>query len=285
MRQAQFVHRAGRGDALEGDVVDGHDRGDLARPERREPCLPVVAMQHIRHPSIRQPVARDCRRRPAERRETARIVRPVGTGFVDIKRAGAVEQMRRIQQQHLQPRDLTGHDPGRAAVKIGVRPKLGGVLQPRHEPAIGRDQGAQLPAKRGQCGGQGAHHIGKTAGLHQRRAFRGDREDAARPGLRRRLGTGFGLARRLCLGLRPRFGGGFRRSLFRGLCRPGRRRLHFEANMRLTISCVISVTPPSLTRNHFASSAGSSPTTSPSGISTPRSMTTLVSSAWRPILT
>ena len=48
---------------------------------------------------------------------------------------------------------------------------------------------------------------------------------------------------------------------------------------------VMSVTPVSLTRNHLASSSGSSPTTRPSGMCTPRSITTLDSRAWRATLT
>ncbi len=54
---------------------------------------------------------------------------------------------------------------------------------------------------------------------------------------------------------------------------------------RSIIGWVIRQTPRPVRRKRLASASGSSPTTSPSGICTPRSMTTLVSRAERPIST
>ena len=51
------------------------------------------------------------------------------------------------------------------------------------------------------------------------------------------------------------------------------------------IGWVISVTPPGVRKKRRASSAGSSPTTRPSGILTPRSTTTRRKWEWRPIST
>src|SRR5580700_5869522 len=51
------------------------------------------------------------------------------------------------------------------------------------------------------------------------------------------------------------------------------------------IGCVIRQMPCAVTRKRFASSSGSSPTTSPSGIRTPRSITTFFSRALRATLT
>ncbi len=72
------------------------------------------------------------------------------------------------------------------------------------------------------------------------------------------------------------------RHAFRG---DGQHTGHFSASLRSSIRWVMSVTPPGLTRNHRASSSGSSPTTSPSGMCTPRFMTTFLSRACRATLT
>ena len=50
-----------------------------------------------------------------------------------------------------------------------------------------------------------------------------------------------------------------------------------------SIGWVISVTPPSVRRNRLASRTGSSPTTSPSGMMTPESITAFLTRAPRPI--
>ena len=51
------------------------------------------------------------------------------------------------------------------------------------------------------------------------------------------------------------------------------------------IDCVMRVMPRGVVRNRFASSSGSSPTTRPSGIRTPRSITTFFNRARRPTFT
>ena len=58
-----------------------------------------------------------------------------------------------------------------------------------------------------------------------------------------------------------------------------------HASSRSTIGCVIRQMPLSVRRKRRASKSGSSPTTRPSGIHTPRSTMTFVSRADRPIST
>ena len=64
-----------------------------------------------------------------------------------------------------------------------------------------------------------------------------------------------------------------------------RRRSRGQASIRSSIGCVIRHTPAALRRKRCASRSGFSPTTRPSGMRTPRSMTTFVSRADRPIST
>src|SRR6185437_4301008 len=59
---------------------------------------------------------------------------------------------------------------------------------------------------------------------------------------------------------------------------------HLLARYLSIIACVTSVTPSSVRRNQRRSNSASSPTTNPSGMLTPRSMTTLWRRAPRPTL-
>ncbi len=151
-----------------------------------------------------------------------------------------------------------------------ARIKMRRVQHQQVEPAGLRRQQPRRPAKEVRVG----HHLGRVSQRpHDRRIARQER---AQRHAQRRHGAGQGAYH---IG-QP---AGFHQ---RGTFRCDRQHLcHFAAARLSSMSCVMSVTPRSDTRNHFASSSGSSPTTNPAGIVTPRSITTRRNRAERSTVT
>ena len=93
---------------------DGARSSSLSKPKagRRQPGLPVVGMQNIRPPaplSAPDTAARNFRGGQAERREAAVIVRPVAPVGILVRTPSAIEQLRRINQQQIDPLSFGSH--------------------------------------------------------------------------------------------------------------------------------------------------------------------------------
>src|SRR5690606_23339111 len=158
--------------------------------------------------------------------------------------AGAVEQMRRVEHQKVEPGRGGGKDRSLAAVhgRISMHWRASfDRLQLLRKAGNERSGRNALPAKSNL---QRAGNVDPSAGLDQWIDLGRDRENLHQVSL-------------------------------------SRIRIRQLPSLSI-ISCVIRQMPFSETRNRFASSAGSSPTTSPSGMRTPWSMTTRFSLALRP---
>ncbi len=181
LRQAQRRHPVARGVALEGDVVDRQDglhvlRARIADVGGGEPGLPVVAMHDLGPPAVRKPRLRDLGGHPAQRRETLRVVGIIAI-LVRVRPPPPVVEMRRVEQQHLHPRDGSAQHARRAAEQVLGRPQLFRLSQRLRQPRIGRHQHPHVPALLGHRLGQRAHDIGQPAGLQERHAFGRDGQD------------------------------------------------------------------------------------------------------------
>ena len=242
-RQSERSKDAGRKMALEGDIM--HGQNDLRRRSGREieiGCrqrrLPVMHMDDIRHEDL-DPSRSHIGSGTRQGGEPHPVVGPVLAVRPQIAIAGAIEEMRRLDRQEIETMRLSCQNAHFAAKEIVVMMDGLRLLERRRDRRIDGQHHPHLDAVMLERRRQGAHHIGKPTGLHQRKHLRCDSQ------------------------------------YFR----------HFWAASLSIIGWVMRQTPVSVRRNRFASSSGSSPTTRPSGISTPRSMTTRRSLAPRPILT
>lgn len=142
----------------------------------RQTALPVMRMNQIGLPILYGAI-RDFRGRPAQRGKAFRVIHPIHTGLVQIRACGPVIQMRRIEDQQIQPCDGGGQQVSRPAETI-VEPGDGsGILHHPHDHRISRQQGPHGDAKWRQRAGQRPGHIGQAARLDQRHAFRCDRKN------------------------------------------------------------------------------------------------------------
>ncbi len=119
----------------------------------------------------------DVRADPRKRREPLRIVGPVESVRPEIRIAGPVVEMRRVDREQVETGSVAGQDPRRAAEQIVVdmrRLRVGQLGQYRR---VGRDESANLDAFAGESGGQGADDIGKPPGFDEREDLRGDGEN------------------------------------------------------------------------------------------------------------
>ena len=179
-RQAQHRPVAHRKEALEGEVVYCEDR---ARPRWRvvghvgasQRGMPVVRMHDVGRPGGVGVVGGQVRRDPAEQGKTLQVVGPLFALVVLIRAAVAPVEIRRVDDVHGQmglrhARQQQPHAHGtetRADVDHHAR-RLHGV---QHRRQAGQQQ-PHISALPGQCHWQGRHHVGKAAGLHQRKDFR-----------------------------------------------------------------------------------------------------------------
>ena len=122
--QAQLAEDRHRKVALEGHVVD---RGDDARARPvgvveiggRERRLPVMRVNDLGPERIDRSEP-DVRANPRKRREPLRIVGPVKPVGPEIRIAGPVVEMRRVDREQVEPGRVAGEDPRRSAEQIVV---------------------------------------------------------------------------------------------------------------------------------------------------------------------
>ena len=242
-RQAETCQQVGRKLPLEREIVDRHHRrrfdcAGIVQIGRREPSLPVMRVHHVRPISVDLTLCEQ-RRDARQRGEAERIVGPIPTIGPAIRIAIARIEMRRVDDEQVEPCRLRRHDARRAAEQIVQRGDRHAAFQRIQYPRIARHQRTHRDALRGERARQRAGDIGEATGLDQRKDLRDHREDVDR-------------------------------------------RHHPN---RSSIGWVIRQTPCSVRRKRCASASGSSPTTSPSGIRTPRSTMTLRRRAERPMST
>ena len=227
--------------ALEGEVVDGEDRlrtrsAVVMEIDRRQRGLPIVGVNDVGRVAGDRAFG-EVGADPRQRGETMGVVAPVAPVRAEIGIADAIEEMRRVEHEHVEAGGAAGEHPRRPAEQLGVGvDRLGGFELGQHRRIAGQ-QGADGDVLARQRRRQRAGDVGEAAGLDQRIDLGSDRKDGERG--------------------------------------------HFA--ILSSIGWVISVTPPSVRRNRLASSTGSSPTTSPSGMTTPESITAFLIRAPRPI--
>ena len=167
---------------LEGEIVDGHD-GGRPRPSgqrqigRGEPRLPVVGVDEI-GPPPREDAETDLARRPGEGGEAPVVVGPVVPGGILIKAAGALEEVRGLNQEEPEPAGPARQEPAGPAHEVA---QLGHRLQPLELAAhlrVGRHEALHLAPQGTQSQRQSACHIGEPARLDQREQLGSDRKDA-----------------------------------------------------------------------------------------------------------
>ncbi len=203
---------------------------------RNEARLPIVRVQDIRLECADRSKS-DVGADPREGREATRIVRPVGSVWAKVRIAGAVEEMRRIQREDIEPRGPSGEDARRRAKEVRIFVSDIGIAKLVLDRGIGWDQRPHVDVLAHDRARESAGYVGEAPGLDERKHLRRDRQNLN-----------------------------------------GAHRVSFSI-----IGPVIRVTPLSVRRKRLASSAGSSPTTRPSGIFTSLSITTLLRRTCRPI--
>ena len=196
----------------------------------------------------------DARGDPCQRTEAKRVVGPIAAVGPRIGIAGAIEKVRGVEDHEIEIAGARDEHARRAAEEIVERQNLLRLANRRLDRRIAGHQRDHFGAELAQRARQRAGHVGETAGLHQRIDFRDHRQNLAGRCFRGgdHVDGGFGAGHRPSLSIMDR---------------------------------VIRQMPLSVRRNRSASSSGSSPTTSPAGMRTPRSMITLVSRAERSIST
>ena len=185
------------------------------------------------------------RRHLRQRRKALRVIGEVGAVRFAIGRARPVVQMRRVEAEQAQPGRRAVQHAGRPAEQVGHAVHRRRAVQGGQHGGVTWHQGPHLDPLCRERRRQRARHVPEAAGLDKWNDLGRDRQDAER--------------RHAC-------------SLL--------------ASCSLSImGCVIRHTPRLVRRKRAASCSASSPTTRPSGMRTPRSMTTLRSRADRPTRT
>jgi hypothetical protein len=121
-RQSQRADEVGRELTLVGEIVHGqHGRRTapvaIGEIGHRQPGLPVVAVEDIRR-EARGVTAPEARRDPSQRTEAKRVVRPVAAVAPDIRIAGPVEEMRRVEDKEVKAAGVGGEHARRPAEEL-----------------------------------------------------------------------------------------------------------------------------------------------------------------------
>ena len=116
----------------------------------------------------------------AERGEALPVVRPVSAVRRDIGVAGAVEELRRIEDDEIEAAGGTCEQPGLGAEQVFVALEHLRPVERLHHIPVAGEHHPHLDVVGGERRGEGAGDVGETAGLDQREDLGGDREDAHR---------------------------------------------------------------------------------------------------------
>ena len=119
----------------------------------------------------------DVRADPRERREPLRIIGPVKPVGPEVRIAGPVVEMGRVDREQVETCRLAAENPRRSAeqIVVGVRRLRVGELG--HHRRVAGDERSDLDVFAGERGGQCADDIGEPPGLDEREDLRGDREN------------------------------------------------------------------------------------------------------------
>ncbi len=122
--QAEQREDVGRKLPLESQIMHGHDgrqRGSraVAHVGQRHRGLPVMRMDKGWR-IARNDAGGDIGAGAAQRCEAPRIVWPIGARGVAVWSADTVEQMRRVENEKVEPGNLDGQDRRLAAMQVGI---------------------------------------------------------------------------------------------------------------------------------------------------------------------
>ena len=173
--------------ALEGEVVDRH-HGSRARPPRRSADRRARAPPASRGRGRLRPERRRSRRGrcpPPTRASAAKrcaVVGPVVAVGAEIGIAGAVEEMRRVEHEQVEPGRLAGERraPARRRDRR-TRAPASASASLAITAGIARERAcASRRLRAASARGQRAGHVGEPAGLDQRKDLRGDGQNLQR---------------------------------------------------------------------------------------------------------
>ncbi len=143
----------------------------------RQSGLPVVRVHDVGH-EVRDATAPNFGRGGAERRETQRVVGPFTPVCADVGIARTRVEVRRIEDEEIEVRDIRSKKPRGRAVHGGKRMHGLGVAHGLEHDRIARHQRPHrhtFPRKRLR---QRADDVGQAAGLDQWKDFGRDRQNA-----------------------------------------------------------------------------------------------------------
>ncbi len=187
-RQTERIQQVAAELALERQVVHGH-HGAGARPSRivqirrRETRLPVVRVHDIGN-ELRDCAMANGRRGMRKRGETKRVVAPHVAARVRVGTAIARIEMRCVEHEPIAIAHVRRKHARRPAMQIAERVHRRRIANRRHHRRIAREQRAHGDVLGSERRGQRADDVGETAGLDQRKRFRGDGENAQATQLR-----------------------------------------------------------------------------------------------------
>ena len=166
---------------LEGEVVDGDDRARtlaavVMQIGRRQGALPIVDVHDIGAEIAEVGLAKvggDAR----ERREALRVVGIIKAVGAQIRVAGAVVEMRRVEHVELEVARPAEQHARAAAEQLRMLAHGFGRLELRHHAGIARHERAHQRARARHRVGQGARDVREAPGLDERIDLRRDGED------------------------------------------------------------------------------------------------------------
>ncbi len=179
--EAEPRQDVGREQAWESHVVDrehGADPRRLAEPQigGGQPRLPVVRLENVGLDAGHQP-GREVGGHAAQGREPEGIVGPVGPVRGHVGIAVAVEQVGRVDHEHVQTRHARREEPRRAAEQGGVLVQRLGIPQSLEHRRVAGQQRPHPHAQGGQRTRQRPGNVGQPARLDQRVDLGGDRKN------------------------------------------------------------------------------------------------------------
>ena len=132
--------------ALEGEIVDGQNRlrpraAVVVQIDRRQRRLPIVDMDDVGRVAGDR-AAGEIGADPRQRGEALGVVAPVAPVGAEIGIADPVEQMRRVEDEQIEPGGARRQHPRRAAEQVGVGMRRLGRLELRHHRRVAGQQGA-----------------------------------------------------------------------------------------------------------------------------------------------
>ena len=187
-RQAEARHDLAVEHALVRKIVDGEHQPCPAEclavaivdtsQQGRQPCLPVVGMQHVdrrRRPIVREEVERRCRQQREAIGVVAEVASPGPVEARSIEQGGNVDED--LATPRRSPDDVERRVVGERAA--GDRARHGRSVAGR-QPAVARHEGRDRAAERLEGGRQRCGDVGQAAGLRPGHHFRGHHGDMSR---------------------------------------------------------------------------------------------------------